>query len=45
MLHLDADWCFKVQHSMWEIKLFMGAKKIRIDDVLLYEQYCKTVEH
>ena len=45
MLHLDTDWCFQVQRSMWEIKQFVEVEKIRIDDVPLYEQYCKTVEH
>jgi len=45
MLHLDTDWCFQVQRSMWEIKQFVEVEKIRIDDALLYEQYCKTVEH
>lgn len=45
MLHLDTDWCFQVQQSMWEVNLFVEAEKIRIDDVPLYEQYCKTMEH
>jgi AraC-like DNA-binding protein len=44
MLHLDTDWCIEVQRSMWEIKQFVEVEIIRIDDVLLYEQYCKTVE-
>ena len=45
MLHLDTDWCLQVQRSMWEIKQFVAVEKIRIENALLYEQYCKTVEH
>lgn len=45
MLHLDTDWCFQVQRSMWEVTQFVVAEKIRIDDAPLHEQYCKTVEH
>ena len=45
MLHLDTDWCFQVQRSMWEIKHFVEVDKIRIDDAPLYEQYSTTVEH
>ena len=45
MLYLDADWCFRVQQSMWEVDSFVGMEKIRIDDELLYKQYCNTMEH
>ncbi len=45
MLHLDTDWCFQVQRSMWEIKRFIGVQTIRLDDVRLYEQYCKATAH
>jgi AraC-like DNA-binding protein len=42
MLHLDMNWCFQVQESMWQIDRFVGVEKIRIDDEVLYGQYCKT---
>jgi AraC-like DNA-binding protein len=45
MLHLDADWCFQVQQSMWEVNRFVEVEKIRIDDGSLYNQYCETMEH
>lgn len=45
MLYLDADWCFRVQQSMWEVASFVEMEKIRIDDDSLYKQYCKTMEH
>lgn len=45
MLHLDPDWCLRVQQSMWKVDAFVETEKIRIDDELLYEQYCKTMEH
>jgi AraC-like DNA-binding protein len=45
MLHLDTNWCFQVQRSMWKIEQFVKVEKSRLDDVPLYEQYAKTVEH
>ncbi len=45
MLHLAIDWCFQVQQSMWEVSLFVEVEKNRIDDVPLYERYCKTMAH
>ena len=45
MLHLDTEWCFQVQRSMWEIERFVGVGRIRIDNVPLYERYCKAMEH
>jgi len=45
MAHLDTAWCFQVQQAMWETNLFVGVEKFRIDDVPLYEQYCKTMAH
>lgn len=45
MLYLDVDWCFRVQQSMWEVDSFVAVEEIRIDDELLYKQYCKTMEH
>lgn len=45
MLHLDTDWCFKVQQSIWKINQMVAVAKTRIDDVPLYTQYCRTMEH
>ena len=45
MLHLDTEWCFQVQESIWEVDRFVATEKIRIDDAPLYEQYCRTMEH
>jgi AraC-like DNA-binding protein len=45
MLHLDTDWCLRVQQSMWEVGQFAKAEKVRIDDKLLYQQYCKAMAH
>ena len=44
MLYLDADWCFRVQESMWEVDAFVEMETVRIDDAALYEQYCNTME-
>lgn len=45
MLYLDADWCFRVQQSMWEIDSFVEMDRIRIDNDPLYKQYCTTMDH
>ena len=45
MLHLDTDWCYRVQQSMWEVDRFVTVEKVRIDDGLLYDQYCRTMVH
>ncbi len=45
MLYLDADWCFRVQQSMWEVAFYIEMEKIRIDDDSLYTQCCNTMEH
>ncbi len=45
MLYLNAEWCLKVQQSMWEVDTFVEMEEIRIDDESLYKQYCDTMEH
>jgi AraC-like DNA-binding protein len=45
MLHLDTNWCLKVQQSMWEIDRFVEAEEIRIDDDALYDRFCRTMEN
>lgn len=45
MLYLDTDWCFQVQHAMWDVDTFVAVESIRIDDAPLYERYRNTVEH
>ena len=44
ILHLDADWCFQVQQSVWAIDRFVGVEKFMIDDPPLYEQFCRTTD-
>lgn len=44
MLYLSADWCFKVQQSMWHIDSFVQLGKVRIDNERLYVKYCETME-
>ena len=44
MLHLDADWCFQVQQSIWEVDRFEAVEKCLIDDGPLYERFCRTME-
>ena len=43
MLHLDIEWCFQVQQSMWEVSYFIPANTTRVDDIDLYDQYCRTM--
>lgn len=44
MLYLDTDWCFRVQQSMWEVESFIELAKIRLDDEVLYQEYCRTMD-
>jgi len=45
MLHLSTDWCFQVQQSLWEVNEFLVVEKNRIDDAMLYDNFCNTMEH
>lgn len=45
MLHLDVDWCYRVQKSLWNVASFVPAEKIRLEDQDLYDRYCRTVQH
>lgn len=44
MLHLDTDWCLRVQQAMWEVDRFVVPEKTRIDDEALYELFCRAME-
>ena len=43
MLHLDTDWCLKVQQTLWNVGGFIAAEKTRIENAALYEAYCRTM--
>ncbi len=45
MLHLSIDWCFQVQQSLWEVYEFNTVEKTRIDDAVLYDNFCNTMAH
>lgn len=43
MLYLDVDWCLSVQKSLWNVDSFVPVERIRLDDPLLYNRFCKAV--
>ncbi len=44
MLHLDGDWCFRVQQSIWEVDRLVSVDKFRVEDRPLYDQFCRTMD-
>ncbi len=44
MLHLDANWCFQVQQSIWEVDRFVAVEKCLVEDRPLYERFCRTMD-
>jgi AraC-like DNA-binding protein len=44
MLYLDVPWCRSLQKSMWEVDTFVKSATIRLDDQLLYQNYCRTMQ-
>lgn len=44
MLHLSTDWCFQVQQSLWGVDEFIAVEKTIIDDAVLYDNFCNTME-
>ena len=45
MLFLDVEWCLQVQQSMWEVDSFIEMENAKINDELLYTQYCDTMHN
>lgn len=45
MLYLDVDWCLTVQKSLWDIDSFVQFSIIKLDNPLLYNRYCQTLQH
>ena len=43
MLHLDRDWCLKVQQTLWAVGDFVAAERFRIEDAEVYEAYCRAM--
>lgn len=43
MLYLDADWCLKVQQSIWQTDTFVDSIEIKIENLNLYNQYCTAL--
>jgi AraC-like DNA-binding protein len=44
MLYLDVAWCLQVQQSLWHVDAFVPVQQIRLDDSVLYRQYCQTMQ-
>ena len=42
MLHLDLDWCCRVQQAVWAVEAFAPVGQTRIDDRPLYDVFCRT---
>ncbi|MDP3479409.1 MAG: AraC family transcriptional regulator [Desulfoprunum sp.] len=44
MMYLDVDWCLEVQKALWNVDAFVPVEEIRLDDTLVYNQYCAVAE-
>ena len=44
MLYLDVAWCLQVQQSLWDVDDFVPVRQIRLDNSILYQQYCQTMQ-
>jgi AraC-like DNA-binding protein len=43
MLHLDVEWCRRVQKSLWRVDTFVPVTVIVLDQPRLYHHYCRTI--
>ncbi len=43
MLHLDVDWCLKLQQSLWELQYFSPVNAILLEDGAVYRKYIHTM--
>lgn len=44
MLYLDADWCHRVQQSIWKVDCLAGFAKIKLTDEAVYTSYCRMMD-
>jgi len=44
VLYLDADWCLKLQQSLWQVKTLMPFNRILLEDKSLYRQYIQSMD-
>ncbi len=44
MLHLDVDWCLRLQQSLWQVETFHRAGTVLLEDDALYAQFIRTIQ-